>query len=76
MATAADLTVKVRFVLEDSTRAGRTITFAEIEKLVGERIAAWHKLLDRIYDDCITKGHPDLTAIVIYKDTGYPPFFN
>ena len=76
MSTTADLTVTVRSVLEDSARAGRTTTFAEIEKLVGERIAAWNKLLDPIYEDCIIKRHPDLTATVIYKDTGYPPFFN
>jgi hypothetical protein len=68
MSSTADLTVKVRAVLEDSARAGRTITFAEIEKQVEERISAWNKLLDPIYEDCITKGHPDVTVIVIYKD--------
>ena len=29
-----------------------------------------------LYEDCVALGHPDLTAIVIYKATGYPPFFN
>jgi hypothetical protein len=32
-------------------------------------------VLDPIYVDCMTQGHPALTAIVIYKETGYPPFF-
>src|SRR5262249_4943467 len=35
-----DFIARVRAVLEDSARAGRTITFAEIEKRVEERIAA------------------------------------
>jgi hypothetical protein len=70
MSTTADLLAKVRAVLEDSAGEGRTITFAEIEKRVGERIGAWNKVLDPIYEDCINKGHPDLTCIISYKDTG------
>jgi hypothetical protein len=76
MSTNADLIARVRTVLEDSARAGRTISFAEIEKRLEERIGAWSKVLDPIYEDCINKGHPDLTCIIIYKETGYPPFFN
>jgi hypothetical protein len=71
-----NLISKVRDVLMDSARAGKTITFTEIEKRVGEKIGAWRKVLDPIYEDCIAKGHPDLTAIVIYKEIGYPPFFS
>jgi hypothetical protein len=66
MSTTADLLAKVRAVLEDSAGEGRTITF----KRVGERIGAWNKVLDPIYEDCINKGHPELTCIIIYKDTG------
>ncbi len=76
MPTDTDLISKVRDVLMESARAGKTITFSEIEKKVGEKIAAWKKVLDPIYEDCIAKGRPDQTAIVIYNATGYPPFFN
>ena len=76
MPTDTDLMSRVRNVVIDSARAGKTITFSEIEKRVGEKIAAWKKVLDPIYEDCIAKGHPDLTAIVIYNATGYPPFFS
>ena len=76
MPTHTDLVSRVRDVLEDSAKAGKTITFGEIERQVGVKIAPWNKVLDPIYDDCMAQGHPDLTVIVIYKDTGYPPFFS
>jgi len=52
--------------------AGKTITFGEIERRIGLKIGAWNKVLDPIYEDCRTQGHPDLTAIIIYKE----PFFS
>jgi hypothetical protein len=76
MPTASDLIPRVRAVLADSARAGKTITFGDIERRVGEKIPAWNKVLDPIYEDCRAQGHPDLTAIIIYKETGYPPFFS
>jgi hypothetical protein len=76
MPTHTDLVSRVRDVLEDSARVGKTITFGEIERQVGVKIAPWNKVLDPIYDDCMAQGHPDLTVIVIYKDTGYLPFFS
>jgi hypothetical protein len=76
MPTDIDLVPRVRAILEDSATQRKTITFGEIERRVGEKIAAWNKVLDPIYDDCMAQGHPDLTAIVIYKETGYPPFFS
>ena len=76
MPTDTDLISKVRDVLLDSAKAGKTITFSEIEKRVGDAIAAWKKVLDPIYEDCMAHEHPDLTAIVIYNATGYPPFLN
>jgi hypothetical protein len=33
------------------------------------------EVLDPFHADCIAHGLPDLTTIVIYKETGYPPFF-
>ena len=74
MPTGIDLIPRVRAVLEDSAR--KTITFGEIERKIGVKIGAWNKVLDPIYEDCRTQGHPDLTAIIIYKETGYPPFFS
>jgi hypothetical protein len=76
MAPDIDLTSRVRDVLKNCARERKTITFGEVEKRVGEKIAAWNKVLDPIYEDCRTRGHPDLTAIVIYRETGYPPFFS
>jgi hypothetical protein len=74
MPTHTDLVSRARTILEVSER--KTITFGEIERRVGEEIAAWNKVLDPIYDDCMAQERPDLTAIVIYKETGYPPFFS
>jgi hypothetical protein len=76
MPTDTDLISKVRDVLMESARAGKTITFSEIERTVGEKIAAWKKVLDPIHEDCKAQGSPDLTAIIIYTATGYPPFLN
>jgi hypothetical protein len=76
MPTDTDLVPRVRVILEESATECKTITFGEIERRVGEKIAAWNKVLDPIYDECMAQGHPDLTAIVIYKETGYSPFFS
>jgi hypothetical protein len=76
MSTTTDLIPKVRDVLVEAARAGKTISFGEIERRLGERIGAWNKILDPIYQDCMANGYPDLTAIVIYKETRYPPFFS
>jgi hypothetical protein len=75
MLTGIDLISRGRAVLEDSARVGKTITFGEIERRVGVKVGAWNKV-DPIYEDCRTQGHPDLTAIIIYKETGYPPFYS
>ena len=76
MPTDTDLISRVRDVLGACAKERKTITFGEIEKRVGQKIAAWKKVLDPIRADCMTSGLPDLTAIVIYKETGYPPFFS
>jgi hypothetical protein len=76
MSTAADLIPRVKDVLFDAARAGKTISFGEIERRLGEKVGAWNKVLDPIYQDCVSQRCPDLTAIIIYKETGYPPFFS
>jgi hypothetical protein len=40
------------------------------------KIGAWNKVHDPIYEDCRIQRRPDLTAIIIYKETGYPPVFS
>jgi hypothetical protein len=55
------------------------ISFSEIETRIGERIGAWSKVLDPIYEESRALGKPDLTSIVIYRSgnlKGYPPFFS
>jgi hypothetical protein len=72
-----DLVAKVREVLEACAGAGKMISFSEIETRIGEKVVAWNKVLDRIYEELRALGKPDLTSIVIYKtgnQQGYPPF--
>jgi hypothetical protein len=55
------------------------ISFSEIETHIGEKVVAWNKVLDRIYEELRALGKPDLTSIVIYKTVnqqGYPPFLS
>jgi hypothetical protein len=69
------LIAKVREVLESCAAAGKMISFSEIETRVGEKIGAWSKILDPIYEEVRALGKPDLT----YKSgnqQGYPPFFS
>jgi hypothetical protein len=73
-----NLVSKVREVLAECASA-RMISFSEIEARVGEKVGAWHKVLDPIYEELRTLGKPDLTTIIIYKTgtlEGYPPFFS
>jgi hypothetical protein len=74
MPTGIDLIPRVRAVLEDSARVGKTITFGEIERKIGVKIGAWNKVLDPIYEDCRTQGHPDLTHNL--QGNRIPPFFS
>jgi hypothetical protein len=74
-----DLVAKVREVLEACAGAGKMISFSEIETRIGEKVVAWNKVLDRIYEELRALGKPDLTSIVIYKtgnQQGYPPFLS
>jgi hypothetical protein len=76
MSTKIDVTSNVRDVLIHCAKVGKTITFSEVEKKLGEEVGAWKNVLDSIHEDCAAKGWPDLTAIVIYNATGYPAFLN
>jgi hypothetical protein len=73
------LIAKIREVLEACASAGKMISFSEIETRIGEKVVAWNKVLDPIYEELRALGKPDLTSIVIYKtgnQQGYPPFFS
>jgi hypothetical protein len=74
-----DLISRVRAVLEAYASKGQLVYFSDIEKIVGEMIHRWDKVLDPIYEDLRAHDKPDLTAIVVYKDgerKGYPPWFS
>jgi hypothetical protein len=74
-----ELAAKVQEVLEACASARKMISFSEIETRIGEKIVAWSKVLDPIYEELRALGKPDLTSIVIYKTgnlQGYPPFFS
>jgi hypothetical protein len=73
-----DLIGRIRDVLEARAVQQRLITFRELEREIGRAFASseWHTILDPIYYECMHASDPDLTAIVVYADTGYPPFFS
>jgi hypothetical protein len=79
MSKETDLVAKVREVLESCAREGKMISFSEIETRIGEKVGAWNKILDPIYEELRTQQKPDLTSIIIYKSgeqKGYPPWFS
>src|SRR5271154_427046 len=76
MAAHSALAARVKEILKTSAKEGKLIAFNDIERKTGESISSWKAILDRISQECRSGGHPDLTAIVIYKATGYPAFFN
>jgi hypothetical protein len=79
MAKDEHLIARVREVLEACARTRKTLSFSEIEMRIGEKVGAWNKVLDPIYEELRALGKPDLTSIVIYKAgnrQGYPPFFS
>jgi hypothetical protein len=77
MSRDSDLIAKVRELLELCASEGKLISFSEIESRIGERVGAWNKILDPIYEELRAEGKPDLTSIIIYKSgtqRGYPPW--
>jgi len=73
-----DLIFRVREVLEDYARKEKLIEYNQIEKQIGQEILyiQWHEILDPIYEECMALGDPDLTIIVISKETKRPPYFS
>jgi hypothetical protein len=63
-----DLVAKIREVLEASASARKMISFSEIETRIGEKVVAWNKVLDPIYEvlaDLILMAPPsDQTALM------------
>jgi hypothetical protein len=60
-------------VLEDTARKGKTITYKEITEQLGCNEFPRYRwplrnMLDDIFHDCVLKGEPVLTAVVIPKD--------
>jgi hypothetical protein len=71
----------VRQALETFASKGSTVTFSDIERIVGTefRRDQWQQILDPIYEELRSSGEPDLTAIVVYKGgekDGYPAYFS
>jgi len=72
------LIFRVQEVLEDYAGNGKLVYYSDIEARIGEEIPffLWHSILDPIYEELMALGKPDLTVIVISKETNYPPFFS
>jgi len=45
------LIARVREVLESCASIGKMISFSQIETRIGEKIGAWSKVLDPIYEE-------------------------
>ncbi len=75
---SSDLIFRVQEVLEDYAGNGKLVYYSDIEARIGEEIPffLWHSILDPIYEELMALGKPDLTVIVISKETNYPPFFS
>ena len=75
---SSDLIFRVQEVLEDYAGKGKLVYYSDIEARIGEEIPffLWHNILDPIDEELMALGKPDLTAIVISKETNYPPFFS
>jgi hypothetical protein len=64
---------KVRAILLQLARGGRTIFYAELGLLVGIPTAGpWKPVLDEISREETTKGLPDITYLVISRKSGLP----
>jgi hypothetical protein len=76
MGTDSALIANVREILESCARDGRMIAFSDVERRPGTSVSSWKIILDSISEDCRSIGQADLTSILIYAATSYPPFFN
>ena len=63
----------IRAELQNLARQGQTIYFSELGKKFGiPRQGPWRPVLDEISREEIAKGLPDLTFLVIAKNSGLP----
>ncbi len=63
----------IRALLLDRARAGETIFYSDLGRQVGiPSRGPWKPILDDIAREEISSGRPDITFLVINKQTGLP----
>lgn len=75
MVELADLIRRAWPVFREAARMGRTITYTELAGRVGPpltRRQVHRQLLAPLADRCRAAGLPDLSAMVVRRDTGMP----
>lgn len=68
------ITVKCKTRLIAVARASSRVTYGELAKHVGVANQSVGRYLDAIYNEEIALGHPDVTLVAVYKDTGMGRF--
>ena len=75
MVELADLIRRAWPVFREAARMGRTITYTELAGRVGPPLNRRHvhrQLLTPLAERCRAAGLPDLSAMVVRRDTGMP----
>jgi hypothetical protein len=73
MTTYGDRKEKIRGVLLERAKAGRTIYYKDLGSLVGiPTTGPWKPVLDEISHEETAKGLPDITYLVIAAKTNLP----
>lgn len=71
-----ELTTRCRERLIEVARQRQTITYGELAAHLGiENQGPWD-MLDEIYDQDTAAKNPDLTLLIVYADSGYPPYIS
>ena len=60
--------------LVKTARARTTIQYGDLAKILGVASQSVGVYLNRIYEEEIARGRPDLTVVVVYKKTGMGRF--
>jgi hypothetical protein len=68
------ITAKCKAELIAVARAGERITYSDLAKLLGVANQSVGRYLNAIYEEEIALGHPDLTVVVVYAETGMGRF--
>ena len=68
------ITIKIWPVLVEVASEKETITYTELVRRAGLRVGPrfLRPYLDRLQEFCLARGYPNLSAIVVRKDTGKP----